>query len=57
MALTQQWRYLKLTSNKFYTLFPAKDVVSYRQVISISLYVYFKGTCSLSRRALLITVE
>jgi len=33
MTLTQQWRYLKLTRNSFYTIFPAKDAMVYRQII------------------------
>jgi len=39
MMLTQQWRYLNLTRNSFYILFPAKGIVSYRQIISSRLYV------------------
>jgi len=36
MTLTQQWQYLNLTRN---ILFPAKGIVSYRQIISSHLYV------------------
>ena len=51
MTLTQQWRYLNLTRNCFYILFPAKGIMSYRQINSIRLYVRLKGTCSLASRA------
>jgi len=34
MMLTQQWQYLNLTKNSFYIIFPAKGVVSYKQIIS-----------------------
>ena len=57
MTLMQQWKYLNLTRNSFYVLFPAKGVVSYRQVISSRLYVRLKGPCSLASRALLNTGE
>jgi len=53
MTLTQQWRYLNLTRNSFYILFPAKGIVSYRQIISNRLYVRLKGTGSHAGRALL----
>jgi len=52
MTLTQQWQYLNLTRNSFYILFPAKGIVSYRQVVSSRLYVRLNGTCSLAIRAL-----
>jgi len=45
MTLTQQWQYLNLTRNSFHTFFPAKGIVSYRQIISSLLYVRLKGTC------------
>ena len=38
----QQWLYLNFTRNSFYILFPTKGNVSYRQVISIRLYVCLK---------------
>jgi len=34
LTLTQQWRYLNLTRNSFYILFPAKGIVSYRLIVS-----------------------
>ena len=40
MTLTQQWQYLNLVRNSFYILFPAKDISSYRQIISSRLYVH-----------------
>jgi len=48
MTLTQQWRYLNLTKNSFYILFPAEIIMSYRQIISSHLFVRLKGTCSLA---------
>jgi len=57
MMLTQQWRYRNLTRNRFYILFPAKGVVSYRQIISSGLYVRLTGTFSLAGQALLHTGE
>jgi len=42
MMLTQQWRYLNLTSNSLCILFPAKCIVSCRQIISNRLYVRLK---------------
>jgi len=42
MTLTQQWRYLNLTRNRFYILLPAKCVVTYRQIISRRLYIRLK---------------
>jgi len=57
MTLTQQWQYLNLVRNSFYILFPAKDISSYRQIISSHLYVHLKGTRSLSSRELLNTIE
>jgi len=42
MTLTQQWRYLNLTRNSFYSLFLAKCIVSYRKIISSRLYVRLK---------------
>jgi len=41
-VVTQQWRYLIFTRNSFYILFPAKGIVSYRQIISSRLYVRLK---------------
>ena len=35
--LTQQWRYLNLSKNSFYILFPAKGFVSSGQIISSRL--------------------
>jgi len=35
--LTQQWRYLNLSKNSFYILFPAKGIVSSGQIISSRL--------------------
>jgi len=52
MALTQQWKCLNLTRNSFYILFPAKVIVSYRQVISSRFYVRLNKTCPLASRAL-----
>jgi len=57
MMLTQQWRYFNRTRNSFYVLFPAKGIMSYRQIISIRLYVRLKGIYSLAGRALLNTGE
>jgi len=57
MTLTQQWRYLNLTRNSFYILFPAKRSMSYRQTISKRLYIRLKETCSLASGALLNTGE
>jgi len=45
MTLMQQWRYLNLTRNSSYILFPAKGIVSYWQIISCRLSVHLKGTC------------
>jgi len=46
---------LHLTRNSFYILFPAKGIMSCRQVISSRLYIRLKGTCSLAIRELLNT--
>jgi len=43
----------ELYENSFHTLFLAKGIVSYRQIISSSLHIRLKGTCSLADRALL----
>jgi len=48
MTLTQQQRYLNLTTNSFHILFHEKGVVSYGQIISSSLYIRLKETCSLA---------
>jgi len=40
--LMQQWQYLNLTRNSFYTLLPAKGIMSYRQVSSSCLYICLK---------------
>jgi len=42
MTLTQQWRYLNFIRNSFDIKFPAKNIMSYRQVISegVSTFVY-----------------
>jgi len=42
MTLTQQRRYLHLTKNSFCILFPAKGIVSYKQIISNRIYVRLK---------------
>jgi len=42
----------ELARNSFYILFPAKGIVSYRQIISRSIYVRLEGTWSLAGRAL-----
>ena len=39
------------------SLFPAKGIVDYRQIVSNRLYVLLKGTCSLADRALSNTGE
>jgi len=57
MRLTQQRLCLNLTRNNFYILFPVKGIVSYRQIISIRLYVRLNGTCSLAGRAVSNTGE
>jgi len=57
MTLTQQWRYQNLTTNSFYILFPARGIMSYKQIISGRLYVRLKGTCSLAGQALINTGE
>jgi len=36
---------LNLTRNRFYILFPAKGIVSYKKIISSLLYVRLKGIC------------
>jgi len=36
----------------FYILFPAKGIMSYKQIISSRLYVHLKETCSLASQAL-----
>jgi len=46
-----------LTRDSFYILFPRKGIVGYRQIISSSLHVLLKGTCSLAGRALSNTGE
>jgi len=43
--------------NRFYIFFLAKGIMSYRQIISIRLYVRLKGTFSLASRALVNTGE
>ena len=53
MTLTQQWRYLNLTRNSFYIIFPAKYIANYNQIISSRLHVLLKETCSLAGGALL----
>jgi len=57
MTVTQQWRYLNFTRNSLYIIFPAKDVVGYRETISSHLYVHSKEACSLTGRTLLNTDE
>jgi len=42
MTLTQQWQHRNLTRSSFYILFPAKGIMSYRQIISSYLYICFK---------------
>jgi len=55
--LTQQQRCLNFTRSSFYTLFPAKGVTGYKEIISSRLDVRLKRTCSLASRALLNTDE
>ena len=55
MTLTQQRRYLNLTTNSFNILFFAKGMVSYKQIISSRFDVGLKGTCSLVGREFLNT--
>jgi len=55
--MTQQWRYLNLTGNSFYTLFPAKRSMSSRRIICSHLYVRLKETSSLASQALVNTGE
>jgi len=43
------------STDTFTSLFPAKGIVSYRQIISSGRYVLLQGTCSLASRALLNT--
>jgi len=58
MMLTQQWRYLNLARKSFHILFPAKGIMTCREIISSPLYVRLKGTFdSLAIRALLNTRE
>jgi len=45
MTLTQKRLYLKLTRNSFCIIFPATDVVSYRECISSPLHVRLKQLC------------
>jgi len=45
------------TTNSFCILFPAKGIMSYRQIISSRLYIRLKITCSLTSRALINTGE
>jgi len=42
MTLAQQWRHLNVTRNSFCILFPAKGIMSSRQIISSGLYVRLK---------------
>jgi len=51
-ADTKMAVYLNLARNSFYILFPAKGIMSYRQIISSRFYVCLKGTCSLACRSL-----
>jgi len=46
--LTQQWRYLNLSKNSFYILFPAKGFVSSGQIISSRLWVCYELVHSLA---------
>ena len=59
MMMTQQCecRYLNLTTNSSYILFPAKGIVSDRQIISIRLCICVKRACSLASRAISNTSE
>jgi len=43
---------LELYQKPFYILFPAKGIMSYRQIISSGLYDRSKGTSSLAGRAI-----
>jgi len=45
MTLTQKSLYLKLTRNSFCIIFPANDIVSYREFISSPLHVRLKQLC------------
>ena len=42
MTLMQQWRYLNVTRNSFCISFPAKIIMSYRQIIYSGLYFRLK---------------
>jgi len=55
MTLTLQRRFLNLTRNSFYILFPAKGVVGYMPIMLGRLYGRLNGTCSLACRALKTT--
>ena len=57
MTLAQQWWYLILSRNSFCILFPAKDILSCRQIISNHAYVRLKDTGYFARKALLNTGE
>jgi len=57
MTTTQKWRFLNFTVNSFYILFPAKGIMTYRQIIARQFYVRLIGTCSLAGRAFLNTDE
>jgi len=50
MTLTQQWWHVNLTRNSFCILFPAKGIVSFRQIISS---LRLKRNCSLPGQSLL----
>jgi len=40
MTLTQQWRYMKLTRNSFYFLFPAKGIkIIGKSFLAVSTFV------------------
>ena len=45
MTLMQKRLYLKLTRNSFCIFFPASDIVSNREFISIPLHVRLKQLC------------
>jgi len=57
MKLMHQWLYVNLIGNCFYTLFPAKTIVGFRQIIFSLLDVRSKVTCRRAGRERLNTGE
>ena len=51
MMLSQLWQYPDRARNSYYIVFPAKGIVSFRQIISSLFYVRFKGTWTLADQA------